>query len=516
MRETKSTQRRRRLRIIKARDTRSEERIRSAASMLENNSLLRKSREDAEQDRQRLAAACGAQLPTRFRIEHPSKETQHVLMNRPVLLIGNHPDCDLRLDDDTVHPHHGSLQWVQGHLFYGDLAPRTGLEQPAKSNGYWVEAGPITVGPYQLFLEATEYPVPPVASPLDRSPLLSTQTPQLALQFLGVEQTDNKWPINRHLTMIGRGSQCKLRLNHPSMPHVQACLLRMEDTCWLIDIERAGTTGVNGRAIRVAPIGIGDVLQLGPFRVEVVATTFAPVTSLQPASVPKPETSTRTNVKLFAPSTVDLGLPQRTGGRKGSAPPKSPTLADSSDMNSAITEISRNNPSTSPKKRPVPTTTILESRRSATPKAPSPADEPPVAHHANSEHPASSKTSIEQPSIAFPQQNRHADVKISTPPTDAKIVTTETAALERQTPPPTIVGSVEQFLREHQLQLTRLQASLDQLKQSCDRSSRHSISKRVRSQLERSIQEAFRTRAEMQDSLALIGKSIGDTQTHSD
>ena len=323
MRETKSTQRRRRLRIIKAKDSRSEERIRSTASVLENNSHLRKSREDAEQNRQRLATACGATLPTRFRLEHPAKETQHVLMNRPSLLIGSHPECDLQLDDVAVHPRHRLLQWVNGHLFCCDLAPRTADEQLPKTNGQWVDARPITIGPYQLFREADDFSGPPVISPLDRSPELSTLQPQLALQFLGVEQSDNKWPINRLLTMIGRGSQCKLRLNHPSMPHVQACLLRMENSCWLIDVERAGTTGVHGRAIRVAPIGIGDVLQLGPFRVEVVATTFTPINPSPSPSVAKEEISARSKMKLFAPNTADLCLPQRNGSRKSSPPPKS-------------------------------------------------------------------------------------------------------------------------------------------------------------------------------------------------
>ena len=505
MRETKSTQRRRRLRIIKARDSHSEERIRSAASVSESATQLSKPRENVEQNRQRLAAACGAQLPTRLRLEHPSKETRHVLMNQPSLIIGSHSDCDLQLDDVDVYPHHRLLQWVNGHLFSCDLAPRTGDAQLPTVNGQWIDARPITVGRYQMFCESIHDSGPPTISPLDRSLELSTQLPQLALQFLGVEQSDNKWPINRLLTMIGRGAQCKLRLNHPSMPHVQACLLRMEKSCWLIDVERTGTTGVHGRAIQVAQIGIGDVLQLGPFRVEVVETTFAPINPSPSPSVPKEEISARSKVKLLAPSTADLGLAQRNGSRKNSPPPKSPSLVESSDSNSAITEISKNNTPGGPKKRTVPRTAILETGRPAAPQAPIQSPGATVPHLATPGHSAPSGTSTPKSSITILQQTRPADGNASAITGDSKNLATRTTVM-----------SVEEFLQDHQLQLARLHANLNQLKQVCDRPSRRSISKRARTQIEKSIQDTFRTQKAMQESLASFGKSLCEPRTRTE
>jgi hypothetical protein len=116
---------------------------------------------------------------------------------------------------------------------------------------------------------------------------LAAEFPQVRLKFDGVEQTDNQWPVDRPLTLIGRSAQCKLRLNHPDMPLVQASLLRTPSGCWLIDLAGRGTTLVNGRPICFASLDIGDALQLGPFRVTVTAAAFGvgdpnPVRSTSP------------------------------------------------------------------------------------------------------------------------------------------------------------------------------------------------------------------------------------------
>ena len=115
--------------------------------------------------------------------------------------------------------------------------------------------------------------------PLDRSTRLASEFPYLALRFDGVEQSENMWPVNRMLTLIGRGVQCKLRLNHRSMGNIHAALLRTSTGCWVIDLVRDGSTSVNGRAIQVSPIDAGDELQFGEFRVEVVALGVPSVVS---------------------------------------------------------------------------------------------------------------------------------------------------------------------------------------------------------------------------------------------
>ncbi|WP_373649506.1 FHA domain-containing protein [Schlesneria sp. DSM 10557] len=518
MRELRNTQRRRRLRIIKAKDARSEERIRSVGSSSENPANLTRSRETAEQNRKRLAADCQAQIPVRLRIEHPAQESLQMQMGRAHLLIGSDPSCDIQLDHAAVHPQHAALQWIDGHLFYLDLSPKTANDAHARSAGHWVDHRPISIGPFQLFREDPQVPSPPAASPLERSPVLTSHVPQLALQFLGVEQSDNKWPINRLLTMVGRGAQCKLRLNHPSMPHVQACLIRTEQSCWLIDVVRAGTTGVNGRAIRLAPISVGDVLQLGPFRVEVVETTFAPLPAPPPPGA-KEENPPRNKVKLFAPGNSDLALPQRAGARKTATPPKSASLVDSSDSSSAITEISRNSsPANVAAKRAIPATTILETGRPAQLKMPSRGIDPPHTHHTPEKTETGSSDSLENASIPFPQESPRAEEKsasrmeertsphvLDETPSDVGPAISPVVSPAATT---SLTDNVDEFLRGHLSQLAQLQSNLDRLKQVCTRPSRRAMSKRVRAQLETSLQETIQTQQQLQESVSNFAKSL--------
>ena len=123
----------------------------------------------------------------------------------------------------------------------------------------WVERQPLQIGPCRLTIVGEESATTPAFNPLDRSPQLANEFPQVRLKFDGVEQSDNQWPVDRPLTLIGRSSQCKLRLNHPDMPIVQASLLRTPEGCWLIDLAGQGTTLVNGHPVRFASLDIGDV-----------------------------------------------------------------------------------------------------------------------------------------------------------------------------------------------------------------------------------------------------------------
>jgi len=264
--------------LIQAEGERSVQQFESAASALTNAADIVADRMDAEASRRRLFVECRGKTDTKLRIEHPGAEPLTVLMDRPYLLIGSDPECDVILEHDEIAPRHGLLLWVDGQIFCCDLAPRSNrvsvkLHPP---NGYWLSNEPAAIGPFQLRLDKPSSSPEPEYSPLDRSPGLMEDFPQFALQFQGVEQADNHWPVNRVVTMIGRGSQCKLRLNHPSMPIVQSCLVRTKNGCWLIDIIGTGTTGVNNQAITIAPIDIGDILHLGPFQVEVVTTVFNP------------------------------------------------------------------------------------------------------------------------------------------------------------------------------------------------------------------------------------------------
>ncbi len=275
----KSDYRRRRLRVIKTVQDRSEKQ-QCRAAVLAIAAETAESRSEMEELRRQLFAECAGNPAALLRIERPDEPPISVVMDRPFLLIGRDADCDVSLDYDEIKPRHCLLQWVDGQLFCGDVAQRTSLfpDRQGQPGGRWVDGHqPIAIGPCRLLLTDDVAAVPHHYSPLDRSPLLAAEYPHLGLQFTGVEQANNIWPVNRMLTLIGRGSQCKLRLNHKSIAHVQACLVRTPVACWLIDLVNDGTTGVNGQAIRLSSVDIGDTLQLGSFQVDVVTTAFQPV-----------------------------------------------------------------------------------------------------------------------------------------------------------------------------------------------------------------------------------------------
>lgn len=229
---------------------------------------------------ERFFRECGGRPGLQLLVELPgAAEPARIGLDGPFLLIGRDSACDLRLDQPDVSPRHAYLQWVSGHLFCTDLGSETGLLPGRRQAGAgpWVEGQPLQAGPCRISLVGGEAQSPPASSPLERSPQLAAEFPQVRLKFDGVEQDDNQWPVDRALTLIGRGAQCKLRLNHPDMPLVQASLVRTTTGCWLIDLAGNGTTRINDRPIHFAPLDIGDTVQLGVFRVTVTAAALGVV-----------------------------------------------------------------------------------------------------------------------------------------------------------------------------------------------------------------------------------------------
>lgn len=467
MRQVQST-RRRRLRLIQAEDKRTE-RFQKAATALAVAADTEAARIEAEALQQHLSMECRVKSRTRLCVEHPGVAPLFVTMNRPFLLIGSDPACDLTLDHEEVAPHHCFLQWVDGQIFCCDITPRPNnipiRRQPPI--GRWLNREPIEIGPYLLRLETAATAPDLDFSPLDRCQRLLTDFPQLALQFQGVEQSDNQWPVNRVLTMIGRGIQCKLRLNHPSMANVQACLLRTQKSCWLIDIAGTGTTGVNGRTIRVASIDVGDKLHLGPFQVEVVTTVFEP---LNPANVPRSastgsaQSSPATSAEPVSPLPVVDKEPSGSPRRKrttSSAKVSSPVQAESADAAVVGTSIGSR-------------LVDMESVVGAAPQ------DLPVSLSSNLESAigdAQANTSIEDSTTSSGRISLPSDL-------------------------------ITDFVKNQQSQLVRLKSSIDRLKASCENGSKRSSAKRLKTILINSVTETLHTQVEMSQSLVKLIEAI--------
>ena len=279
MRQAISNSRRRRLRLIQTAEERSQKQRRLVKKALSELHDTEETRTSIALLKRQMFEDCGGQPSRTIRFQRPDAPEILVSMDQPFLKVGRDPKWDLVLDHPEIKSHQCYLQWIDGHLFCCNVAQCSTFfpGRDPQSVGRWIGLEPIQVGPYELTCVDEPAIASPDFSPLDRSPQIAAEYPRLALQFDEVEQDANLWQINRRLTLIGRGSQCKLRLNHKSVANIHACLVRTTKGCWLIDLINDGTTGVNGRAIQISPLDVGDVIQVGSFHIQVVTSEFSAI-----------------------------------------------------------------------------------------------------------------------------------------------------------------------------------------------------------------------------------------------
>jgi predicted component of type VI protein secretion system len=89
-----------------------------------------------------------------------------VLLQRPVLLIGRHPDCDIRIDRPEISRRHCCVALAYNRMLIRDLGSRNGL----RVNGRVVDEAPletgdeVAIGP-ALFRFEQEVAPPPARAP---------------------------------------------------------------------------------------------------------------------------------------------------------------------------------------------------------------------------------------------------------------------------------------------------------------------------------------------------------------
>jgi len=452
---------------------------------------------------QRLFVECGGRSATTLRFLFSDAPPVTVVMDRPNFLIGSAPNCDLVFSHAEIHPHHALLQWINGSLFYCDLTSPTsndptsdgptslGGTRPQSAEGVWVRHEPFCVGPYQLLVEADEMSPPPEDSPLVRSPRLANELPQIALQFQGVAQSENQWPVDRILTVIGRGSQCRLRLNHESIPQVLSCLLRTPTNCWIIDIAGAGTTTVNGRPVTMSPIDIGDILQLGTFPVDVIATAF-PQTQFVNSPKSDPESDSDSDsapmsgegeLHSILPGCRPPSSPLRSPWhRSGMIPAKSNQILEASHVaetgtgTEAETEIPWNHQA------------AVTTR------------ERPDSGLDDSEPVWSSLTDELAKSRLQPSEDLSPSTEV-----DPGFTNPQTLDERAQRGLP---QEVVEFLRSQKAQLDALKSQIEQIRVSIEKAPRRLTSGHMQNLLERSMSETLQTHHSMSLSLAKLTDSI--------
>jgi pSer/pThr/pTyr-binding forkhead associated (FHA) protein len=138
------------------------------------------------------------------------------------------------------------------------------------------------VGPFTLRTdEGTDVLVPPATDKtVDALPLLDarllakTIAQHLALRghYLALGDGDDSrlLRIDRDVTHLGRGSGAEIRFDDYRVSRDHAILVRHGRHLRLLDNRSANGTFVNGRRIVATNISPGDVIDLGPVRIQLI------------------------------------------------------------------------------------------------------------------------------------------------------------------------------------------------------------------------------------------------------
>jgi predicted component of type VI protein secretion system len=116
-------------------------------------------------------------------------------LQRPVLLIGRHPECDVRIDLPKVSRRHCCVALAYERVLIRDLGSRNGL----RVNGLLVEEAELSggdevaIGPVLYRMEEQAPPPPPRPSPVVNRAANLAQPP--SLPGLPIETDDDLIPL---------------------------------------------------------------------------------------------------------------------------------------------------------------------------------------------------------------------------------------------------------------------------------------------------------------------------------
>jgi pSer/pThr/pTyr-binding forkhead associated (FHA) protein len=233
-------------------------------------------------------AACGLTVPIRLSLERPEfAGTMSFRFQQPFLVIGSHPDADLRLDHPDVGRRHAYLQVVSGRIYCTRLQSQMGIQH--SSGGWserWLQPGDaIVIGPFQIRWEE-ESDEPPIPDDGDDWPAPTSRSfvrPSLtegALEFIGDRTRPSPWRLSRALVICGRSAFCKVRLTGTDVSELHCGLVRTSDGIWLVDLLSRTGTMVNGQSVRYTRLAFGDELEVGRHRLRLVPVPGTSVSGL--------------------------------------------------------------------------------------------------------------------------------------------------------------------------------------------------------------------------------------------
>ena len=274
---------------------------------------------------ERFAEACGATAPLHLRVDlaEGSRRAEGTVA-MPFTLVGRDDACDVTLTDPEVNPRHAWLQVVGGRVLAVDLGSRTGLAWPGQGTGSgWLDVGvPMRIGPFQTRLCAPVSTRPthfaPRYSPLQSDPMVLQSVSTFSLEFRNGKRARDRWTVNRLITLVGRASECKIRLSADDIAAYHCGLVLTPTSLWVVDLSGRGVV-VNGERMRVSPLAPGAELWIGRFLIGLHAKHTTYTLSPGPAAIKSP------SLRAAMPSgAVGFAEPSEDEVPLGVAPPRDP------------------------------------------------------------------------------------------------------------------------------------------------------------------------------------------------
>lgn len=240
---------------------------------------------------QEFLRACGGVGPLRLSVEASGGMAAEPRdCAGPFAIVGRDPRSDVVLDHHDVGKRHAYLQLIGGRLFFVDLGSRSGVHRgEAKVRSGWLGPGEaIRIGPFALRApeargrRALRGPGS-ILNPLEATGDLADDRPEMTLEFLRTGSEFVAWRMNRVLVLIGRSSECRVRLEGSGVSLFHCSLLRTHRGLWAVDLLGRGGVRVDGRPARFARIGEGSEFRVGSHRIRLQSGTPPAVVGTLPA-----------------------------------------------------------------------------------------------------------------------------------------------------------------------------------------------------------------------------------------
>jgi ABC transport system ATP-binding/permease protein len=239
---------------------------------------------------------------------------------RDEITIGRKEGNTIRLTERNVSRRHGRLVRDNGRLYVEDVSARYGLKKNGKAinkREEFREGDVLIIGDYRLTLQSEKAPnvgppkkaaAPPPAGASDfanvstqitniedlkRGPREATAIlPAMPAKIIVISSNfaGQEFPLSQPETVIGRGEDCHIIIDHRSISEKHAKIVREDNTTYkIVDLNSKNGVKVSGEDYRATHLKRGDVIELGHVKFRFVEAGENYVFTPQPASAASDE-----------------------------------------------------------------------------------------------------------------------------------------------------------------------------------------------------------------------------------